>query len=68
MAPTSLIEEQVAELMKQVNELSLAIKNSREHSYECKHNHSQHNRRCNKSNGRYRQYKEPCKSIFFLPH
>ncbi|XP_035216622.1 uncharacterized protein LOC118190043 [Stegodyphus dumicola] len=64
-ASTSPIEQQVAELTKQLNELLLAIKNSRERSCERTDNHSQCNRRRNRSNGRYRQHKEPCNNICF---
>ncbi|KFM72748.1 hypothetical protein X975_08038, partial [Stegodyphus mimosarum] len=59
---TSPIEQQVAE---QVSKLSLTIKNSREPSCEQRDNYPQRNSRRNGSNGRYRQYKEPCNNICF---
>ncbi|XP_035228620.1 uncharacterized protein LOC118200760 [Stegodyphus dumicola] len=63
-ASTSPIEQQVAKLTKQVNELSLALKNSRERSYE-RRDYSKRNSRRNRSSGRYRQYKELCNNICF---
>ncbi|KFM66691.1 hypothetical protein X975_02212, partial [Stegodyphus mimosarum] len=64
-ASASPNEQQVAELTKQVNELSLAIKKSRERSCERRDSYPQRNSRRSRSNGRYRQYKEPCSDICF---